>query len=87
MPTYFVFTPTMTTEEYRLKLKEYPEYNEPSDPDDPESPKLWETFEFELACAELCGTGHYSMRRVVRVVEDDEYNAWISEQKSWAENN
>lgn len=80
MPTYFVFTPTQTTEEYRAELSKYPEYQVPSDPNDPDGPKKWETFEFELACAELCGSGHFAMRKVVRVVEPDEYDAWLSEQ-------
>lgn len=80
MPTYFVFTPEKTTEEYRQELREYPEYQVP----DPESPDqmMWETYEFELACAELCGTGHYSMRRLVKIVEEDEYEAWLKQQQS-----
>src|SRR5690625_7497674 len=73
MPTYFVFTPSQTTEEYRQELSKYPEYQVPADPDDPDGPKKWETFEFELACAEICGAGHFSMRKVVRVVEPEEY--------------
>lgn len=80
MPTYFVFTPSQTTEEYRQELSKYPEYQVPADPDDPDGPKKWETFEFELACAEICGAGHFSMRKVVRVVEPEEYEAWLAEQ-------
>jgi len=81
MPTYFIFTPTKTTEEYRLELSNYPEYQVP-DPNDPEKMR-WETFNYELACAELCGTGHYSMRRLVRIVSEEEYNVWLSQQKSY----
>ena len=33
-------------------------------------------FDFELACAEVCGRGHFSMRRVVVVMEPEEYEAW-----------
>lgn len=76
LPTYFVFTPTKTTAEMRLTLKEYPEWNELSDPTDPTSPKRWETFEYELACAELCGIGHYSMRRILEVVDKETYKTW-----------
>jgi cytochrome c oxidase subunit 2 len=83
MPTYFVFTPTKTTEEYRQELKKYPEYQQPSDPKDPNSDPLWKTFEYELACAELCGKGHFSMKKVVKIVEEDEYNAWVKEQQSF----
>lgn len=85
MPTYFVFTPTTTTAEYRQQLKEFDEYNVPSDPEDPASPMLWETFNFELACAELCGKGHYSMRKLVRIVSQEEYDTWLASQKSFYE--
>ena len=40
IPTYFIFTPEMTTEEYRQNLKEYPEYQALSDPEDPSSDPL-----------------------------------------------
>lgn len=83
IPTYFVFTPVITTQEYREELKKYPEYQALKDPSDPESEPLWKTFEYELACAELCGSGHFSMRKVVEIVSQEEYAAWISEQKSY----
>jgi len=83
IPTYFVFTPTKTTEDYREELRKYPEYQAPSDPEDPNSAPLWKAFEYELACAELCGKGHYSMKKIVKVVEQDEYDAWLAKQKSW----
>lgn len=83
IPTYFVFTPTKTTEQYRQELRKYKEYNIPADPADPKSPKLWEVFDYELACAELCGNGHYSMRRKVRIVSQDEYDTWLRQQKSF----
>lgn len=81
MPTYFVFTPEKTTEEYRQSLREYPEYQVP-DPADPEK-QLWETFNYELACAELCGTGHWAMRRLVRIVSEEEYKEWLDQQQSY----
>lgn len=83
LPTYFVFTPNKTTEEYREELSKYPEYQEPYDPADPTGPKKWEAFEFELACAELCGSGHYSMKKIVRILEPDEYEAWARQQSSF----
>lgn len=82
LPTYFVFTPRTTTEEYRMGLKKYAEYNVPSDPNDPTSPKKWEAFNYELACAELCGKGHFSMRKIVKIVSEEEYQKWLSNQKS-----
>lgn len=83
LPTYFVFTPNKTTSEYRNELRKYPEYNEPFDPAEPNGPKRWEKFDYELACAELCGKGHYSMRRILKIVSQEEYDAWIKQQKSY----
>lgn len=83
MPTYFVFTPVKTTADYRNELRKYPEYNEPFDPADPTGPKRWEKFDYELACAELCGKGHYSMRRILKVVPQAEYDAWLAKQESY----
>jgi len=83
MPTYFVFTPKTTTEAYREVLSDYKEYQEPSDPADPSGPQLWQTFEYELACAELCGTGHFSMKKIVKIVSEDEYKAWLEKQQSY----
>jgi cytochrome c oxidase subunit 2 len=83
MPTYFVFTPVKTTTEYRNELRKYPEYNVPADPAEPNGPKRWEKFEYELACAELCGKGHYSMKRIFRVVSQEEYDAWAKQQESF----
>lgn len=83
MPTYFVFTPITTTSAYREELRKYPEYNTPYDPADPTGPKRWEKFDYELACAELCGKGHYSMRRVLRIVSQEEFDAWYKQQQSF----
>jgi len=78
LPTYFIFTPIKTTEEYRQELREYEEWQVPADPTDPESPARWEVFDYELACAELCGKGHWSMRRVLKVVTQEEYADWAA---------
>jgi cytochrome c oxidase subunit 2 len=83
IPTYFVFTPKFTTEEYRQKLKGTPEYEALVDPNDPESQTLWEAFGYELACSELCGTGHYSMKKQVKIVEMEEYEEWLKSQQSY----
>ncbi len=83
LPTYFIFTPTTTTEEYRERLSEYPEWQVPYDPADPTGPQRWEVFDYELACAELCGRGHYSMKRVVKIVSEEEYEEWQSQQQSY----
>lgn len=33
--------------------------------------------EFDIACAELCGFGHYQMRGFVRVVSERDFDAWL----------
>jgi cytochrome c oxidase subunit 2 len=36
--------------------------------------------EYEIACSQLCGMGHYRMRGVLRVVDDAEYARWLAGQ-------
>jgi cytochrome c oxidase subunit 2 len=43
------------------------------------------TGEFEVLCAELCGTGHAFMRGTVHVDSQEDYLAWLSEQSTFAE--
>jgi cytochrome c oxidase subunit II len=38
-------------------------------------------FNYELACAELCGSAHYNMRKVVKIVSDVQYDIWKRNQK------
>ncbi|MCB9307884.1 MAG: OmpA family protein [Lewinellaceae bacterium] len=83
LPTYFIFTPVKTTTEYRNELRKYEDYNLPYDKTDPTGPKRWEKFEYELACAELCGKGHYSMKRILRVVSQEEFDEWYKQQESF----
>ena len=39
------------------------------------------TGRYEIACAELCGLGHYYMKGRLHVLPRDEYDAWLDEQK------
>lgn len=34
------------------------------------------TFNYELACTEVCGKGHFSMQKIVRVLEPEEWDQW-----------
>jgi len=43
-------------------------------------------FTYEIACTEICGRGHFSMRLQVVVVEPEEYEKWKSEQQPWLAN-
>ncbi|MDN3721607.1 cytochrome c oxidase subunit II [Roseibium salinum] len=40
---------------------------------------------FEVLCAELCGTGHGFMRGIVMVDTQEDYDAWLQEQSTFAE--
>lgn len=40
---------------------------------------------FEILCAELCGVGHAVMRGGVVVEEEAEYQAWLQEQRTFAQ--
>lgn len=39
-------------------------------------------FNFEIACAQLCGLGHYRMRGFLTVETPDEYKAWLDAQEA-----
>jgi cytochrome c oxidase subunit 2 len=79
MPTYFNFTPTVTTDSMRRRLSQEPEWQVQDRNDD--TKQRWEMFHYELACAELCGNGHYSMRNLVKIVTEEEYLDWLDEQE------
>ena len=32
---------------------------------------------YEIACAELCGLGHYRMRAFLEVLSEEDYEAWL----------
>jgi cytochrome c oxidase subunit 2 len=38
-------------------------------------------FDYEIACDQMCGNGHYSMRGVIKVVTRDEFILWRAQQK------
>lgn len=35
--------------------------------------------QFELACSQLCGTGHYNMKARIRVLPEEEFDKWYQE--------
>jgi cytochrome c oxidase subunit 2 len=41
--------------------------------------------EFEIACAELCGLGHYKMRGTIQVAAVEEFEQWLAAQIGWFE--
>jgi cytochrome c oxidase subunit 2 len=45
------------------------------------------TGRFELLCEELCGVGHFAMRGAVVVDEQDDFDSWLAQQPTFAEQN
>ncbi|SDK39055.1 cytochrome c oxidase subunit 2 [Catalinimonas alkaloidigena] len=41
-----------------------------------------QSFEYEIACTEVCGRNHFAMRMLVVVEEEEEYEKWYAEQPS-----
>ncbi|MFC5410591.1 cytochrome c oxidase subunit II [Larkinella bovis] len=46
-----------------------------------------QNFKYEIACAEVCGKGHFSMRTTLVVDDEDSYKEWVAKQKPWLTNN
>ena len=44
-------------------------------------------FNYEMACTEVCGTGHFAMRMVIVVDEPADYEKWQKAQEPWAKQN
>lgn len=39
-----------------------------------------EDFDYILLCNKICGAAHYNMKMTIKVVEEDEYHAWLADQ-------
>jgi cytochrome c oxidase subunit 2 len=44
-------------------------------------------FKYEIVCNQICGRGHFAMRATLVVDEPEDYEKWLAEQKSFAEQN
>ena len=47
--------------------------------------EVTEPGEYRLYCAELCGVGHAEMLSTVRVLEADDYESWLDEERAASE--
>ncbi len=75
------FTPTMTTEEFRERLRERARREHGDDPEALEARlAAIEDRHFEIVCTQLCGMGHYEMRGFLKVHSEEDYAAWLEEQ-------
>ncbi|MBT8234950.1 MAG: cytochrome c oxidase subunit II [Bacteroidia bacterium] len=90
MTTEFSFTPTITTADMRqdpdvidkvkrtnaIRAERAAAGEENSDP--------WE-FDYILLCNKICGKSHYNMQMKIIVETEEEYNAWIEGQQTFAQ--
>lgn len=44
-----------------------------------------QTADLELACSQLCGTGHYNMKAKIRIVPQEEYDKWYAQKAAAAQ--
>lgn len=42
-----------------------------------------QNFKYELACTEVCGKGHFSMKFTVVVEEEEDFTKWVNSQKTF----
>lgn len=91
MITQFGFTPTVTTEDMRqnpdmvdkvaninkIRLKKKKEVEN-------RGQELRYEFDYLLLCNKICGKSHYNMQMKIIVETQDEYDAWLASQKTFA---
>jgi len=92
MITQFGFTPTVTTAEMRQnpdmqeKVKNINNIRiEKSKKSIEEGGEVLEPYEFDylLLCNKICGKSHYNMQMKIVVDTEEDYQAWINEQKDF----
>lgn len=90
MITQFAFTPTITTEEFRRKPDIIDKVNRTNSlraewaAEGRSNTDPWE-FDFILLCNKICGKSHYNMQMKIVVETEEEYNAWLAEQRTFKE--
>ncbi|MCI5054568.1 MAG: cytochrome c oxidase subunit II, partial [Flavobacteriales bacterium] len=84
MVTSFEFTPKYTTAEMREfpeVIEKYGAINETRE----ELGKEPTEFDFILLCNKICGSSHYNMQMKIVVESEEDFNAWLGEQKTTAQ--
>lgn len=84
MTTQFQFTPSVTTAEMRQDPAILEKVDRVNAIRAEEGKDPWE-FDYVLLCNKICGAAHYNMQMPITVVEEEEYQQWISEQATFAE--
>ncbi len=91
MITQFGFTPTITTADMRLNPDMIDKVSNINKIRLENQEKILERgqdvkyeFDYLLLCNKICGKSHYNMQMKIIVETEEEYNAWIKEQKVFA---
>jgi cytochrome c oxidase subunit 2 len=90
MVTQFAFTPTMTTEEMRQtpemvkKVKRINQLRAERRANGEEGVDPYE-FDYLLLCNKICGSSHYNMQMKIVVESEEDFNAWMAQQKTFKE--
>ncbi|PQJ77055.1 cytochrome c oxidase subunit II [Polaribacter glomeratus] len=83
MVTEFGFTPKFTTDEMRQQSEVVAKTAGINKIRKAKGEDVYQ-FDYLLLCNKICGASHYSMQMKITVVEQDEYDKWISEQPTLA---
>jgi len=91
MVTQFGFTPSVTTEDMRLnpdiveKVRNINKLRQDRKEEIEEAGQdLLYEFDYLLLCNKICGRSHYNMQMKIIVETQKEYDAWMAEQKTFA---
>ncbi len=90
MITEFSYTPIITTAEMRQrpeiidKVKRTNEIRAERASNGEENSDPWE-FDYILLCNKICGKSHYNMQMKIIVESQDEFDAWMAEQTTFAQ--
>lgn len=84
METHFEFTPTVTTKDIRKDPEVVAKVDRINSI---RAEKGLEKYEYDyiLLCNKICGSAHYNMQMNVIVETQEEYDAWVKEQKTISE--
>ena len=82
--TNFQFTPSITTAEIRQNKDVERHVDEVNAIRKAKGEDVWD-FNYVLLCNKICGAAHYNMQMDIIVETEDEFNAWLKEQKTVAE--
>ncbi len=83
--TNFQFVPSVTTAEMRKDQEVIDKVNNINEIRAEKGEEPWE-FDYLLLCNKICGSAHYNMQMKVVVETQEEYEKWLSEQKTFADN-